>query len=175
MTKKNPRARIKGETEKAYNAFIKYLDYGDKRSIEKMPERGLKTTVNQLKKWSKRYHWIERVKTVTDHDEEIKQNAHEKALEEMTIRHTMLAQAMQIRAGEKLKTLDPNELNPRDVSTLIKSGVDIERQARGVSDKIEMDIKGNLTHSINIQLIETSVEEIKRDKAKNKPETERDS
>ena len=168
MINKNPRARIEGESEKAYQAFIKYIELGEGRTIAKVGTTS--GEVRNTERWSSKYNWINRIKHITDYDEEIKQKAHDKTIEEMTIRHTKLAQAMQIRAGEKLKTLDPDDLSPRDVSTLIKSGVDIERQARGVSDKIEMDIKGNL--GVSIQLIETSVEEIKNDKLNAKQDAE---
>ena len=165
---KNPRARIEGESEKAYQAFIKYLDMGDKRSIRNIVNT--KSDLNKFLQWSSKYNWVQRVKDVSDNDEDIKQKAHEKAIDKMAKEHAILGEKLRLKASEGLEYIEPHTITPRDIAQLSKAGVDIERQARGVSDKIEMDIKGNL--GVSIQLIETSVEEIKNDKLNAKQDAE---
>lgn len=56
---------------------------------------------------------------------------------EVAARHVKLAKALQHKGLERLQTLNPNELSPRDLLMFIKEAADIERKALGL-DTIRM-------------------------------------
>jgi hypothetical protein len=78
--KESPLNRIKGETIKAHKALMDYfLLKGAKRSLDKLRQKYVKTTLNEpptihlrtLQTWSARYHWQARIAQQAENDNAI--------------------------------------------------------------------------------------------------------
>jgi hypothetical protein len=61
-----PWDRRKGESEEAYEAFIRYRDMAEGRSIDAVGKEGGKGR-GILERWSARYHWVERARIWDNH------------------------------------------------------------------------------------------------------------
>ena len=66
---------------------------------------------------------------------------------EVAARHVKVARALQHKALERLQSLNPSELAPRDLLAFLKEATDIERKALGldvqnVRHSGEIDVKG---------------------------------
>jgi hypothetical protein len=57
--------RQEGESDKAFEAFRCYLEMGPKRSIVAVAQR-LSKSIPMIKRWSKRWKWVVRVRNHTD-------------------------------------------------------------------------------------------------------------
>jgi hypothetical protein len=67
----NPAERMAGETRRAHGALSLYLAMGPARSLQKLAEYPRDTPVgllpiNSLKKWCRRYAWVERARAFDD-------------------------------------------------------------------------------------------------------------
>lgn len=134
--------RLPGESSKAYQAFCEYRDMGADRSIRKLAQaRGKPTSTKWLSHWSAKYSWVERAKAYDDYLEQEKRKEQEKAILEMVERHTKEAMALQQKALERLKSLDPNELSTRDVLSYLMEAIKLERLSRGEPNEVQSPIK----------------------------------
>lgn len=130
--------RLPGESSKAYEAFCIYRDLGVDRSIEKTAKSRLKPgSYSWLRNWSSKYNWVERARAYDDYLEREKRKEQEKAILEMVERHTKEAMALQQKALERLKSLDPNELSTRDVLNYLMEAMKLERLSRGEPTEIQ--------------------------------------
>ena len=130
--------RLPGESSKAYEAFCIYRDLGVDRSIEKTAKSRLKPgSFSWLRNWSSKYNWVERARAYDDYLEREKRKEQEKAILEMVERHTKEAMALQQKALERLKSLDPNELSTRDVLNYLMEAMKLERLSRGEPTEIQ--------------------------------------
>jgi len=130
--------RVPGESSKAYEAFCIYRDLGVDRSIEKTAKNRLKPgSYSWLRNWSSKYNWVERARAYDDYLEREKRKEQEKAILEMVERHTKEAMALQQKALERLKSLDPNELSTRDVLNYLMEAMKLERLSRGEPTEIQ--------------------------------------
>lgn len=134
--------RLPGESSKAYEAFCIYRDLGVDRSIEKTAKSRLKPgSYSWLRNWSSKYNWVERARAYDDYLEREKRKEQEKAILEMVERHTKEAMALQQKALERLKSLDPNELSTRDVLSYLMEAIKLERLSRGEPNEVQSPIK----------------------------------
>lgn len=130
--------RQKNESSKAYAAFCIYRDLGVERSLEKVAQnRGKPGSKSWLNTWSTKYHWVERARAYDDYLEQEKRKEQEKAILEMVERHTKEAMALQQKALERLKSLDPNELSTRDVLNYLMEAMKLERLSRGEPTEVQ--------------------------------------
>lgn len=134
--------RLPGESSKAYEAFCIYRDLGVDRSIEKTAKSRLKPgSYSWLRNWSSKYNWVERARAYDDYLEREKRKEQEKAILEMVERHTKEAMALQQKALERLKSLDPNELSTRDILSYLMEAIKLERLSRGEPNEVQSPIK----------------------------------
>ena len=137
--------RQKNESSKAYAAFCIYRDLGVERSLEKVAQnRGKPGSKSWLNTWSTKYHWVERAQAYDDYLEQEKRKEQEKAILEMVERHTKEAMALQQKALERLKSLDPNELSTRDVLNYLMEAMKLERLSRGEPTEIQAPLEVNI-------------------------------
>jgi len=130
--------RLPDESSKAYQAFCEYRDMGADRSIRKLAQaRGKPTSTKWLCHWSAKHNWVERARAYDDYLEQEKRKEQEKAILEMVERHTKEAMALQQKALERLKSLDPNELSTRDVLNYLMEAMKLERLSRGEPTEIQ--------------------------------------
>jgi len=62
----------------------------------------------------------------------------------MVERHTKEAMALQQKALERLKSLDPNELSTRDVLNYLMEAMKLERLSRGEPTEIQAPLGVNI-------------------------------
>lgn len=138
-----PWKRQKGESDKAYEAFVTYRDMGTDRSIRAVAQKLAKSRT-QIGKWSSGWEWTERVRA---YDNELEKEARAKAIKgrkDMTDRHIKIAMQLQKKALEALTSLEAKAMAPKDIKEFIKMATDLERLNR----TIEGDSKGNSSNSL---------------------------
>ena len=134
---------------------------GALRSIRKAAEKfyGIKSDakVTQFGKWSRLHNWVARCAAYDDEEDRIYLIEQREAIKEMNKRQASLGAAMQGKGIDRLLDINPGELTPDQAARLAKTGVDIERPARGEATEIS-EHKG----SVGINLIRIDPEIAKR-------------
>ena len=69
-----PWERQKGESEKAFEAFVTYRDMGEKRTLTAVAEK-LQKSGTLIRRWKSTWDWAERVRA---YDNELEKEAHTK-------------------------------------------------------------------------------------------------
>lgn len=139
MTEEAARApweRMPGESARAYAAFCIYRDLGPQRSIAAVAERlpGVRAprrAKRPLERWSSRWNWVERARAWDEEQERLARQEKARAVREMCERHARIAVAMLQKAVERLRSLNPEDLEPLDVVKFIVEAAKLERLARG--------------------------------------------
>lgn len=141
-----PWERQPGEPARAYAAFCLYRDMAPtERSLRAVADRlygsnpasKRRRAPGQLHKWSVCWRWVERAKAWDDEQDRIAREEHLRAIREMRERHAREAVALQQKALERLKAMDPNDLSPKDVLWYIVEAAKLERISRGEPDQIQ--------------------------------------
>lgn len=124
-----PWERQKGESEKAFEAFVCYRDFGSSRTISAVSEK-LSKSRQLLSRWKAAWNWEERVRAY-DNDliNQAKAKA-EKEVKDMTGRHIKIAMQLQAKALEALTSLDIENMSAKDLLQYIKEATALERQNR---------------------------------------------
>ena len=129
-----PWERQKGESDKAYEAFVTYRDMGTNRSIRAVAQKLAKSRT-QIGKWSSGWEWTERVRA---YDNELEKEARAKAVKDrkdMTDRHIKIAMQLQKKALEALTSLEVEAMSPKDIKEYIKMATDLERLNRTLEEE----------------------------------------
>ena len=124
-----PWERQKGESEKAYEAFITYRDLGAKRGVSAVSEELTKSR-QLISRWKSTWNWDERCR---EWDNQLQREAKQKAVDElgkMTKRQIKIAMQLQNAALEALAKTKPEDMAPKDILAFIKSATAIERDNR---------------------------------------------
>lgn len=124
-----PWERQNGESAKAYQAFCKYLDMGEKRSIRAVAQQ-LGKSATLMARWSSTWHWPDRV---AEYEADLRRQAHKKAqydAEKMAKRHINIALKMQEKALAALNATKPEYIQVRDMITLLREATKLERDSR---------------------------------------------
>lgn len=124
-----PWERQDGESAKAYQAFCKYLDMGEKRSIRAVAQQ-LGKSATLMARWSSTWHWPDRV---AEYEEDLRRQAYKKAqndAEKMAKRHINIALKMQEKALAALNATKPEYIQVRDMITLLREATKLERDSR---------------------------------------------
>lgn len=132
-----PWERQKGESDKAYEAFVTYRDMGADRSIRAVAQK-LDKSRTQIGKWSSAWDWTERVRI---YDNELETEVRAKVIKgrkDMTDRHIKIAMQLQKKALEALNSLEVKAMTPKDIKEFLKMATDLERLNR----TLEEDSKG---------------------------------
>ena len=121
--------RQKGESEKAFEAFVMYRDMGEKRTFTAVAEK-LHKSCTLIRRWKDCWEWQERVRA---YDNELEKEARAKVIKDhkaMTERHIGIAMQLQKKALEALATLKVKDMSPKDIKEFIKMATDLERLSR---------------------------------------------
>lgn len=133
------------EKPSEYYAFCAYRDMPGKRSVEGAYQwmrtggvEGAKRVHNgEWFKYAKRFRWVERYEEYERHQERrhlaAMDDATLAAYREMGDRHAREAMALQAKAIERLRSLDPTSMNADQVLKFIVQAATLERLARGAS------------------------------------------
>ena len=127
------------ETHKAYSAFSVYRNFGPTRSLEKAAriyyndEQIIRSSakVRQFSKWSSNNNWVARVEAWDEERDKNWQSDQREAIRAMNKRQANYGMAMQGKGIARLLDMAPDELTPDQAARLTKTGVEIERPARG--------------------------------------------
>lgn len=130
-----PWDRQEDESPKAFAAFRQYLDLGATRSLRKLvdsPDRvaGWST----LSDWSSRFHWVERSRQWEDEQGRIETLELGEKVREMRRAHAGIGTLLISKAAQRLRSIDPETLSPREAMAMVELGSKLERQARGEPD-----------------------------------------
>lgn len=109
-----PWERQKGESEKAFEAFVTYRDMGEKRTLTAVAEK-LQKSGTLIRRWKSAWDWAERVRA---YDNELEKEAHTKAVKDrkaMVDRHIGIAMQLQKKALEALGHLSAEEMSAKDI------------------------------------------------------------
>lgn len=140
-----PWERQPGEPARAYGAFCIYRDLPPhERSLRAVAERlggkrsetGRRST-RPLERWSSRWRWVERAARWDEEQDRRAREAQIRAVKDMRERHAKEAMALQQKALERLRAMDPEELSPADVLRYFVEAAKLERLSRGEPDTIQ--------------------------------------
>ena len=129
-----PWERQKGESEKAFEAFVTYRDMGEKRTLTAVAEK-LQKSGTLIRRWKSTWDWAERVRA---YDNELEKEARAKAIKDrkaMTERHIGIAMQLQKKALEALSSLSVEDMSPKDIKEYIKMATDLERLNRTLEEE----------------------------------------
>lgn len=132
-----------GETAKQFEAFKLYRDYGLSRNLRKVCDE-LDKSLALIGRWSSANNWVARA---LDYDRDMdKQEVLEniKNRREMVKRHGQTSKMFQQKILERMRSLNPAELSPNDLSRWFETAVKIERLSMGESTEIQ---NNQLQHS----------------------------
>jgi hypothetical protein len=150
---RKPFERQPGESGKAWRAFLFYRDMGDERTLREASKSyhesinskaKPESTMRSIATWSSRWQWVVRCE---EYDRELDKARRREAIREvrdMRQRHITLAQNVQELAAVELeKWLKRARDNPNshvaavvDILKAMKTGVEVERAARGEPTEI---------------------------------------
>lgn len=120
------------EPEKAFAAFVAYLDTDpEKRSVPKLAKQR-KTALRTVQTWAKTWRWRERVLAWDREIERRRRRRHLAQLGAMGERHAGLGATLQNKAEKALRKVTQKTLaaNPGLALAVAKTGAEIERKAR---------------------------------------------
>ncbi len=153
------------ETNRAFNAFLVYKNMGALRSLRKAAEEfygnayitNSVSKVNIFRRWSTKHNWVARCGAYDIEQDRIFQVEQREAIREMNKRQAKIGAAMQNKGITRLLDMDVNELTPDQAARLAKTGVEIERPARGEATEIS-EHKGE----VGIKIIKVEPEVAKK-------------
>jgi hypothetical protein len=126
-----PWERKSDESPQAYRAFTAYRDQdsGDRTAVEAGRIVGISTPL--VHRWSSRHSWLKRAADFDAHLDalRIEQSVHVRL--EMHKRHSDAGKQLLAVAVKRVAKLKPAELTPRDLSAFVRTGIEVERLARG--------------------------------------------
>ena len=151
--KKNSWDKQETETNRAYNAFRTYRNMGALRSLRKAATEfyGIISVskVNVFLRWSSKHNWVARCGAYDVEQDRIFQVEQRDAIREMNKRQAKIGVTMQNKGITRLLDMDVSELTPDQAARLTKTGVEIERPARGEPTEIS-EYKGE----VGIKIVE---------------------
>ena len=129
------------ESAKAFAAFQLYRDMGVERSLAKVGQQLGKSTP-LMERWSKRWNWVARVTAWDMEQDRRAREANLKQIEQMRERHAQMAVGFQSKALERLATIRPEDLKPKDALDFFALAARIEASSRGAPcDIVEQRIR----------------------------------
>lgn len=137
MAEPKPWERQPTDTQKSWEAFVVYRDFGTKRSLKKVAEE-LKKSETIIGRWSGKHNWVERVAAWDEEQDRLIRIELTKDIGAMRKRHADLASAMLIKAAKALAKIPEDEIKASDISRMVETASKLERLSKGdVGDVIE--------------------------------------
>lgn len=120
-----------GETQWEYSIWTAYRDcYPGKRPKLVDIARQMNTTYNAVKKIAARWNFPARLQLwIAECDRLTIAQRHSEILD-MNQQHIKLANSLRDKLAQAIDNINPLELKPRDISSLVKASADLERRAR---------------------------------------------
>jgi hypothetical protein len=137
-----------GESEQAHGLFVEYRDLpGRLRSVarlyERRRDRGLdEPSLTRLARWRLDHEWRYRVEAYDAHLDRSVTEALVKERRDAARRHARIAVEMQAKIVARLKTIEPRELDPKDLISWLRISVEVERTALGMAEVSQVEVSG---------------------------------
>lgn len=127
-----------GETDSAWEWFVKYRDFGEGRNLAKVQRKyGAKESYNvQLQKWKTKYRWSERCMEFDREVDKRRQEERLKSVAKTTREMAAVAESMWklaakdlVKWHKKLQNAPDNQpaLSPADLRSLVDTGMKLHR------------------------------------------------
>jgi len=158
-----PWERQKNESSPAYEAFSLYQNMGAERSYAKVVEK-LRKSETLINRWGSQWNWIERTRAWDNELTKVTELTSKKAVAKMVEKHINIAGMLQTKAYEALKNINIESLNARDITALMKLGIDVERLNRGEPTEL-IEERNKIDGRVTVQTDpyeELSVEELRK-------------
>lgn len=126
-----PWERQPKESSQAFAAFDCYCRMGAERSLSKVSQV-LHKSKTLLGRWSSEWEWVKRCQAYDNFLQEQELEQVKKEREQMRKRHAVLGELLQKKAASALKSLDPENLEAKDLLKFIIEGAKLETISRGV-------------------------------------------
>lgn len=145
-----PWERQEKESDKAFEAFVKYRDMGLDRSTTKVAKE-LAKSEQLIRRWSATYDWVKRAAAWDNEVDKDVQKAQRQEITEMRKRHATLASAMLVKAAKALQAIPEDEIKASDISRMVDVASKLERVSRGdVGEVIEERDGGQAIPAVQI-------------------------
>lgn len=153
---RKPWERLDSETPRAYEAFRVYRSLTpEKRSLEAVAERARRKqgkgkasarwTPGYITEWSATHRWVERAAAYDDHLDEVRRQASERAIAEMSRKHAEGMRKIFDRGLKRIEDLPDADIKGGLALELAVQGMRGERLARGLTtDNVRQEVQGDL-------------------------------
>lgn len=131
-------ARQRGESHKAFTAWVTYRDFGPTRSYQRVSKE-LAKSMTLIKRWGSKWTWQDRAAAWDDECDRRQREKQLAAIEEMAERHAAAATMFQVKVIEKLNRMDDEEidaLTPSECINWMTAAAKLERLSRGEPEEI---------------------------------------
>ena len=126
--REQPWDRQKGESARAFEAFLVYLQMGPERSVRAVAQK-LSKSHTLAGRWSSTYHWVERCRAWDNYLQQEAKKAAAAAVRNMNRRHAQMAAAIQGTAMQALQERGADMVNPNNFAAIVKLAAELERQS----------------------------------------------
>ncbi len=126
--REQPWDRQKGESARAFEAFLVYLQMGPERSVRAVAQK-LSKSYTLAGRWSSTYHWVERCRAWDNYLQQEAKKAAAAAVRNMNRRHAQMAAAIQGTAMQALQERGADMVNPNNFAAIVKLAAELERQS----------------------------------------------
>lgn len=122
--------RLRGESARAFEAFLAYREMGAGRSTGKVA-RKLGKSKALIDRWCVDWHWVERARQFDGvvYDQEQRERARQRL--EMVERHATYGRWMQAKAAERIQGMLGEGLTDEQARRFMETGIKTERDALG--------------------------------------------
>ena len=123
--------RQPGETDREYQVWLAYRDaYPSVRPTYRMVAEQLDTTINVVKKCGQRWDFPVRLEAWAKHCDELTLAKRQKEIVDMNERHVDMATKLQKKIDLAIGYLNPADMKPSEISSMLKLATEIEAKAR---------------------------------------------
>lgn len=126
--REQPWDRQKGESARAFEAFLVYLQMGPERSVRAVAQK-LSKSYTLAGRWSSTYHWVERCRAWDNYLQREAKKAAVAEIRKMNQRHISMAQQIQDAVLQALIDLGSDIVTPQNFAAVVKLSTDLERQS----------------------------------------------
>jgi len=134
----DPWERQPREAAKAYAAFCAYRDMPAAQRSRWELARQLAKSRQLVSRWSARWRWVERAEAWDAELDRQKRLKQVEAIQEMAERQAGIALMYQQKILERLREVDAGQLGIRDLATWLDVATKVEREARGVPQRLHL-------------------------------------
>lgn len=128
-----PWERQNDESEKAWEAFRTYRELQPPRKIDTV-SKALNKAPALCYRWASRHRWQERIVAWENEQDRELRALMGSERREVIRRHIRVARLAQVKALERLSTIDPSTLSPGDLIRLLEYASKAERELYGLTD-----------------------------------------